>query len=189
MMFKAEFDRVGLALSVAAIIILFYVGIASPGLAEQLWVAFGFWAVGFFYALVFFQKSKVFSFTSLFLILLMIGVLLGILSTINFVYASLDVEVTGSFLTFAVGVSEELFFGAFLLHLLIRFLDVHPAIAILVSSGAHALYHIPNWGADTNLLLVFFISFAAIRTTYVFFFPKLGILLGAHGIWNFIVGA
>jgi hypothetical protein len=188
MKFKAEFDRVGLALSVASIIILFYMGIASPELAQQMWVAFGFWFVGFFYALIFCKRAKLFSFGSLFLTLVMIGLLLGVLSTINFVYASLEVVITGNVLSFAVGVAEELFFGIFLLDLLINRVGANPVVAILLSSGSHALYHIPNWGSDSSLMLVFFISFTAMRTVYVFFYPKVGILLGAHGIWNFMVG-
>jgi hypothetical protein len=187
--FTPEFDRVGLALAAASIVILLYMGIASPGLAQQLWVAFAFWGVGFFYALVFCKKSKAFSFSSITLVLIVIGLLLAVLSTINFAYASMEFQLTGNLLSFAIGVAEELFFGIFLLGLLISFVGVHPVIAILISSGSHALYHIPNWGSDMKLLLMFFISFTAIRTVYVFFFPKVGVLLGAHGIWNWLVKA
>jgi membrane protease YdiL (CAAX protease family) len=186
--FRPEFDRPAIALSLSAIIILFYFGLSEPSLYMDLWVAFGFWMVGFFGSyLLFTAKSKAFTFQRLLEMGLMTGTSIGIMAVINYSYAILvqasTTLVTLKLMNFAIGISEELFFGVFLLTALMR-IGFHPALAILGTSIIHSIYHIPNWGANMGLLLLFTISFIIIRTVFVYFYPKVGFLLGVHGFWN-----
>jgi membrane protease YdiL (CAAX protease family) len=189
MPFQGEFDRVALALSLAAIMILLYFGLANPGFFQDYWVAFAFWIVGFFGSLLlgFTKRTAQLSFNNLVMIGVMTGALLGIFLVLNIVYGinqPQEIQLSSKFLSLAIGISEELFFGVFIIGFLINWLGFPAVIAILVSAGSHSLYHIPNWGANPQMLMLFFACFAIARSVYVFIFRKVGMLLAAHGIWN-----
>jgi len=189
--FIADFDIAGVGLSVTAVAILFFFGLQQPNLFKELWVAFGFWFVGFFgsYFLGIVHRTRIFTLAKL----LSIGIMTGILIIIDLsIQYAFEIAVQGSvailsakLMSFAIGVSEELFFGIFLLGILINWLQLNPALAILISAGSHTFYHIPNWGSNPIILTIFFIGFLISRSIYVYIFPKAGMLLGWHGILNF----
>ena len=192
-MFTAEFDRAGLVLSIASILILLYYGLAMPQFTYDFWVAFAFWAIGFFGSLYMglTKRSASITLQSIFTTTVMIGVIIIVFAGINTAYGiatQADVLIADKLLSFAIGVSEELFFGVFLLAILINWIGIPPLLAILLSAGSHAWYHVPNWGSNPLLLMVFVLSFTVARFIYVFVAPKVSVLLGAHGIWNFAVG-
>jgi len=188
MRFIATFDRIGLILSLTAILILLYVGLLTPGLARDLWVAYAFWMAGFFGSLLFgFTRRDKLRFGTIVLVVIFIALILAAFFAINTAYSvalSGETMVTERLLSFAVGVSEELFFGIFILGLLINWVGFNPVLAIVLSAAGHAAYHIPNWGGDPFLLSLFFISFMVARAVYVFAAPYVGVLVGAHGFWN-----
>jgi len=186
--FAPEFDTVAVALSITAIVILLYYGIAIPGLATQIFVAFCFWLTGFFYAMVFCKRTKILSFGTIFTTVVFVALAIVGLYAINVAFGLMlpnEVYVSQKLLSSAIGVSEELFFGVFLLCVMINFLQLNPVIAIIISAGVHTGYHSINWGTDPKIMLLFFACFVSIRTMFVFVWPKIGLLLGAHGIWNF----
>jgi hypothetical protein len=186
--FQPEFDRVGVALSFASLLILLYFGLTVTDFVQNLWVAYAFWTVGFFgtFALGFARRSQALTLNSMFAIFVGTGLILLCFFGISTVYGQLphDVWLANKAVNFGIGVSEELFFGVFVLSLLINWLGVDRIIAILISAGVHSLYHVPSWGTDPLQISYFFIAFVAARTVYVFMFPKVGVLLAAHGGWN-----
>lgn len=188
MKFVPEFDTVAVALSVASIVILLYYGLAIQGLATQIFVAFCFWMAGFFYALMFCKHTKILSLATIFTTLVFVGIAIIGLYSINISFGLLapqEVLASQKLFGFSIGVCEELFFGVFLLCVLINWLHLHPVISILISAGSHSWYHSVNWGTDPKLLLLFFFCFVFVRSLFVFAWQKIGLLLGAHGIWNF----
>ena len=190
--FRADFDIVGLGFSLGSIAILFYFGLMFPAFFQTYWVAFGFWIVGFFgsYFLGIIQPSKLMTFNKILGIAVMTGLLILIDFGIQTVFAvavqgtTMDMIATKA-LSFSVGVSEELFFGIFALGILINWMGLHPFLAILISAVGHTFYHVPNWGANPFLLCMWFLTFLVMRSLYVYVFPKAGMLLGWHGIFNF----
>jgi hypothetical protein len=191
--FQPEFDVVGVGCSLAAILILLFYGLTTPEFAQDLWVAFAFWIIGFTAALGLgiTKRGSAFSFLGLFKISLVAGLIIIIFEGVNFAYFTLTPQELisgGQLVGFAIGVSEELFFGVFLLGILINYLQLHPIIAIIGSAAVHTFYHTPNWGMNPQLMMLFFSCFFIARTIYVFVFPKVGVILAAHGVWNFLVG-
>lgn len=192
MKFQPQFDNVGMLLSVASIMILLYFGLAMPNLAKDLWVAFAFWMVGFggSLGLGIVQRSKQFNLSIFISMIVAIGFILIVFTAMNYVYFSLptsqDVFLADRLLSFAIGVCEELFFGVFILGVLINWMGFHPVFAIVVSSGVHSIYHIPNWHSSLSLTFLFFMCFVVARFVYVYFLPKVAVLLGAHGFWNLV---
>lgn len=192
MQFQAEFDRAGLSLSIASILILLYFGLSNPSFVTDYWVAFAFWTIGFMFSILFFtRRTIVLSFGKLFRIGFFTGLTLISFAGLNYAYnivAQQQIMITSALSSFATGISEELFFGVFLIGFLINWLQFNPALAIIISSGSHALYHVPQWGENPSLLMLFFMCFVIARSLYVFVFPKVGMILGAHGIWNLGMG-
>jgi hypothetical protein len=184
-----------MVLSLASILILLYFGILSPSLMRETWVAYAFWATGFFgsLGLGLVKRSKKLSLTTMVEITIFTGLILAAFLGVNTLYV---VAVQGDVLSltndkifqFAIGVSEELFFGVFLLGLLINWVQLPPALAVLLSAGVHTVYHIPSWGSEPHLMLLFFVAFTAARSIYVFVYPYAGIILGGHGFWNLGAG-
>lgn len=191
MTWQPEFDRVGLTLSIASLLILLYFGLTVTSFMQNLWVAFAFWIVGFggSLGLGLARRSSGLTLKLLFETGLISGVIMTMFFFVNLGYSGLPSEIWlgEKLVSFAIGVSEELFFGVFLLSILIIWLKVPPPLAIIISAGSHAWYHVPNWGFNPALITLFFISFVAARTVYVYFFPKVGALLAAHGFWNLAV--
>jgi hypothetical protein len=187
MKFQPEFDKVAMILSVSAIVILLYFGLADPSLIKEYWVAFAFWFVGFTYAMLFTKKARGLSLTSFLTIGIFAGLIMGMFAGISFVTAKMEIVSSDQTLAFAIGISEELFFGVFLLCMLIR-IGFNPVVAILISSGSHTVYHVPKWGANIPQLWFFFACFTVMRSIFVFAYPKIGVILSAHGFWNLLVG-
>jgi len=186
-------DLVGVALSIAAILILLWFGLARPDSVKELWVAWAFWTVGFFgcIGLGLVKLDKMLNFTRLFMIIAGGGAIVALYAGANFAYGAATGQLNEfafaePLLSFSVGVTEELFFGIFLLGVLITWLGFHPMFAITVSALVHAFYHVPNWGVSPTLLL-FFGCFMAARMVYVYAFSYVGTLLVAHGSWNFLL--
>lgn len=190
--FVANFDVVAIVISVAAIVVLLYYGITVPALASNMWVAYAFWFTGFFGSLFLgiTKRTKWLTPKMLLEIVFFTAIILGVFMAVNMFYTTAiegDIlsSLPGKALAASIGVSEELFFGVFLIGLLVNWLRVPPAFAVIVSAGVHTAYHVPNWGANPTLLMLFFLSFAIMRTIYVFVCPYVSILLAGHGIWNF----
>ena len=179
-------------MSIASILILLYFGLSNPAFISDYWVAFAFLFVGFSGSIMFFTKrTTLLTFNKLFMIGVFTGLTLMSFAGINYAFAlaqQQDIMITERLSSFAVGVAEELFFGIFLLGFLINWLRFNPVFAIIISSGIHSVYHVPAWGSDAPLLMLFFMCFVVARSLYVFVFPKVGMLLGAHGLWNLGVG-
>jgi len=191
--FQAQFDRIALMLSLAFIMILFYFGLAIPNFVKDYWVAFGFWIVGFFGSILtgITKRTVALSLSNVIVTGGMIGLLILVFAGLNIVYGTVqaqEIMFGQKLLSFAVGIAEELFFGIFCLGFVINWLRFPSVLAIFVVSGGHALYHVPNWGANPPLLMLFFTCFVMARSLYVFVFPKAGMLLGSHGVWNLGVG-
>ena len=191
MRFVAEFDRAAIFMSMAAILILLYFGLAYPTFTYDYWVAFAFWTIGFFGSLFLgiTKRTTALSIPKLLTTAVFTAILLVIFIVINEVYAvaveAQQVLIAEKLVSAAIGISEELFFGVFLLGLLINLLSFPRFISILASSGVHTYYHVARGGFDPLLLWVFFMSFTLARTVYVYFWPRVSIILGAHGFWNF----
>lgn len=189
MKFQPRLDFVGMAFSFAAILILLFFGLTSGSFAPDYWVAFAFWFIGFFGMVFMVQRSKSFNIHNLFIIAVGTAAILvaffGLSWGVNQIPG--DLLPASKLVNFAIGVSEELFFGVFCLTALINWMAAHPLVAIGATSIGHALYHIPTWGADPVQLAYFFTAFFIARTVYVYMAPYVGVLVGAHGIWNFIV--
>jgi hypothetical protein len=189
--FSPEFDRVGVALAFAALLILLYFGLTVNTFFQDLWVAFAFWMIGFFgtVTLGLARLSKSLNLRQLFTIFVGTGLILVCFFGISTAYGMIpqDIFIAEKALGFGIGVSEELFFGVFLLSILINYLGLDRIISIVLSAGLHSAYHIPQWGINPLQLSLFFISFLVARSVYVFLFPKVGVLLGAHGFWNVAV--
>jgi len=189
--FTPEFDRVGVALAFAALLILLYFGLTVNTFVQDLWVAFAFWMAGFFgtVALGLARLSKSLNIKQLFTIFVGTGLILVCFFGISTAYGMIpqDIFIAEKALSFGIGVSEELFFGVFLLSILINYLGLDRIISIVLSAGLHSFYHIPQWGINPLQLSLFFICFFVARSVYVFVFPKVGVLLGAHGFWNVAV--
>jgi len=192
MKFHPEFDVVAVMLSVVSLLILLYFGIAIPSFSQNLWVAYAFWIAGFIGAnsLGLVQRSQALTFEKIFGIATFAGIIILAFFGINFAYAHLpqNVMFADKFISFAVGISEELFFGVFVLGLLINYVGLEPILAIFLSAGVHSFYHVPNWGYNPSLLILFFFCFFVARSVYVFAYPKVGVILAAHGVWNFGIG-
>jgi len=188
MTFHPEFGRTGLSLSIASILILLYFGLSNPAFISDYWVAFAFWFVGFSGSIMFFTKrTTLLTFNKLFQIGVFTSITLLAFSGVNYAFAlaqKQEIVITAHLSSFAIGISEELFFGVFLLGFLINWLRFNPVFAILISSGVHSVYHVPAWGNNPMLLMLFFTCFVFARSLYVFVYPKVGVLLGAHGLWN-----
>lgn len=190
--FIAEFDRVGLALWLGALLTLLYFGIGKPELYQEIWVAFAFLFVGFVgsYTLGLTKFSSKFKIENLFVMGVLVAVIIGLFFAANIVYSSTvpqELIPTDKLLAAAIGIAEEIFFGVFVLGLLINILGVNKVGAIIASALAHAVYHIPNWGTDPKILALFTFCFVASRSIYVYVFPKVGLLLAGHGFWNWLV--
>ena len=190
MKFQPQLDVVGLALSFASILTLLYFGLTTGSFAPDYWVAFAFWFIGFFGMIYIVKRNKNLNLGTMFKIGVGTGLILICFYAVS-MGASFanpqDIWLSSKFISFAIGVSEELFFGVFILSALISWFGIHPLLAIGVTSGVHAVYHVPNLGAQPVMLAVFFTSFFLARTVYVYVAPYVGVLLGAHGFWNFIV--
>jgi hypothetical protein len=188
--FLANFDIVGLTVGLAAILILLYFGVLRPSVLLETWAAYAFWAIGFFgsLGLGLVKRTKTLTLTRGVEILMFTGIILAVFLSINIAYTGLQGDIlsitSNKVFQFAIGVSEELFFGVFLLGILINWLNLQPALAVLASAAVHTVYHIPNWGAEPHLLLLFFVSFAVARAVYVFLYPYVGVIVSAHGFWN-----
>lgn len=188
--FKANFGISGMILSLSAIMILFYFGLANPNLFETLWVAFAFWITGFvgsiYLGLV--GRTKGLSFNHLLRMGAYTACGLLVFAGFNYSYAILmQASVTGvssMLMSWAIGISEELFFGVFALGALTSMMGLPRLFAIILTSASHALYHVPTWGMNPSLLILFFFCFAVARSLYVYVFPHVGMLLGIHGFWN-----
>lgn len=189
--FTPEFDRVGVALAFAALLILLYFGLTVNTFFQDLWVAFAFWMAGFFgtVALGLAQLGRNLNLKRLFIIFVGMAFILVCFWGISSVYGRIpqDIFLGEKVLSFGIGVSEELFFGVFILIASIRFLGLNRIIAIVLSAGLHSAYHIPQWGINPVQESFFFVCFLAARFAFVFLFPKVGVLLGAHGFWNVAV--
>lgn len=190
MKFIADFDRVGIALSISAILILFYFGLLNPQMFQTHWVAYTFWMTGFFgsISLGLVRRTKIFSLSALLNIGMWTGIIIIVWAGLNYSYAT-AIEASTTLVSlkmesFAIGICEELFFGVFLLGILINWIGLHPILAIPLTALSHAVYHVPQWGVDFTLVALFTIVFIMARSMYVFCFPKVGALLGAHGFWN-----
>lgn len=193
MKFIADFDVAAMQLSVAALIIMLYFGVAYPQQSQARWVSFAFWGIGFLGSLYLglVKRTASMSMKTWLIMALMVILALGAFVGLNLAYGSFtqgSINIGAKLDSFALGIAEELFFGVFLLGLLINWLRVNPIFAILGTSAVHSYYHVPNWGSSLPLLLLFFISFTLIRCIYVFYFRKVGFLLAAHGFWNWGVG-
>jgi len=178
MPFKAQFDFLGLGLSFLAICILFYYGLVY-GFIQELWVAFGFWFVGFFgsYFLVVTQRSRMFNLYTLITTSLMAGVLIAIDLGLQYAFAIAtrsSIDFGAKLMSMGIGISEELFFGIFALGFLINWLHFPSPVAIIISSASHSWYHAPQWGTNPILLTTFFVGFLVTRSIYVYLFPKVG---------------
>jgi hypothetical protein len=193
MQFEAEFDRVGLSLSLGSILILLYFGLTNPAFISDYWVAFAFWLTGFTGSILFFtRRTMALNLDKIVMIAVMASLTMLAFAGINVAYAMLagqQIFIDLAFTSFAFGVAEELFFGVFLLGTLINWVGLNPVLAILISSGVHSFYHVPTWGQNPMLLMLFFTCFVVARSLYVFVYPKVGFLVGAHGFWNLGVGA
>lgn len=191
MKFQPEFDRVGVALAFAALLILLYFGLTVNTFVQDLWVAFAFWMAGFFgtVALGLARMSKNMNLKQLFTIFVGTGLILVCFFGISTAFGMVpqDIFIAEKALGFGIGVSEELFFGVFILAILINYLGLDKIVSIVLSAGLHSAYHIPQWGINPLQLTLFFVSFLVARSIYVFVFPKVGVLLGAHGFWNVAV--
>ena len=188
--FQSDFDLVGLGLSIAAGLLLLYFGLGFENFARDYWVAYAFWVTGFFGSIFlgFAKRSRSIKPKTLVGIFLGIGVIVLAFSGINFAYSQKPLDVWSERVgSGAVGVSEELFFGVFLIGLLINWLHLNKLVVVVASAGVHSIYHIPTWGSNVAVLSLFFVSFLFARAMYVFLFPKVGMLVGAHGLWNFLV--
>ena len=191
MKFVPEFDRSAVVLSIASLLILLYFGLSNPMFFQDYWVAYAFWMTGFTFSFFFLaRKSKTATLQSMVKIGFFIAIILLFFVGANIAYASFteqQIVLADKLVSFAVGVSEELFFGVMLLILLINF-TMWPLnnriFAVLITSGVHSLYHVPKWGQNPQLLILFFVCFAFARSVFVFYYPKIGVLLGAHGFWN-----
>ena len=186
--FQPEFDRVGLAICLAALLILLYFGLTVEGLAQNLWVAYALWLTGFFgtFALGLARRSQTLNLQGMFMVFVGVALIFLCFYGVSFAYASVpqDIAWGSKAISFGIGVSEELFFGVFALGLLINWLHVAAPFAIAGTSLVHALFHIPNWGTNPSQIAFFFICFVVARSIYVYVFPKVGVLVGAHGLWN-----
>ncbi len=189
--FMPEFDRVGVALAFAALLILLYFGLTVNTFTQNLWVAFAFWIAGFFGTMLFglAKRSQSLNLKGLFSIFVGTGLILVMFFGVSTVYGLMpqDLFIAERALGFGVGVCEELFFGVFILSVLINWVGLDRIIAIIISAAVHAFYHVPQWGFNPFQISLFFVSFVVARSIYVFFFPKIGVLLGAHGFWNLAV--
>jgi hypothetical protein len=188
--FVADFDLVGLILSVAAGMLLLFFGLSYQDFAKDYWVAYAFWVTGFFGTLLFgfARRSKTVNPKVLLTMFALIGIIVLAFSSVNYAYAQLPQDVWSERVgTSGVGVAEEIFFGVFLLGLLINWLGLNRILAVVVSAGVHAVFHRWIFGTDVTVLTLFFVCFVLARSIYVFVFPKVGLLLGAHGLWNFLV--
>jgi len=190
MKFTPEFDRAGVMLSIASLVILLYFGLSSPSFFQDYWVVYAFWMTGFTTSFFFLaRKGQTFTSGSFLKISIFIAIILLFFALANFAYASFteqQIMLGEKLLSFSIGVSEELFFGVFLLTVLINygFWPGSRIIAILVTSGIHSLYHVPAWGSNPQLLILFFVCFAFMRSIFVFYLNKVSVILGAHGFWN-----
>jgi membrane protease YdiL (CAAX protease family) len=189
--FIAELDRISIIISVAALVILLYFGISNPEYFRAYWVAYAFWLTGFFGSITLglTRRSKTLSLQSFISTAVITGLIITSFYLVNYGFAALapqDIIGSDKLIHFANGVAEELFFGIFLLGLLINWIGFPPLFAVIVSAGVHALYHVPNWGYNPTIML-FFVCFTIARVIYLLY-PKAGILLGAHGLWNLVVG-
>lgn len=118
----------------------------------------------------------------------LIGLVVLVFSGVNYAYAQLPQDVWSERLgTGSVGIAEEIFFGVFLLGLLINWLGLNSILAIVLTAATHATYHYWIYGTNLTVMSLFFVCFVLARAIYVFVFPKVGLLLGAHGLWNFLV--
>jgi hypothetical protein len=188
--FIADFDRVGIALSIASLLILLYFGLTVESFAKNYWVAYAFWIAGFLGSnlLGLTRRSVKVSLKSVLGIFIASAFIILIFTGVNFAYAhTQDVWNAERLGSVGVGIAEELFFGVFILGLLINWLNVPRLLAVLATAIGHACYHIPQWGFDPGVITVFFICFTIARAVYVFFLPKVGVLLLAHGGWNWLV--
>lgn len=170
--------------------LLMYFGLSFQNFAANYWVAYAFWVTGFFGSLLFgfAKRSKIIKATTLITVCAFVGIIVLAFSAINFAYAQVRMDVWSERLgTSAVGVSEEVFFGVFLLGLLINWVSFNKILAVVISAGVHSAYHIFVYGTDLKVLSLFFVSFIFARAVYVFLYPKVGVLVGAHGLWNFLV--
>lgn len=191
--FQPEFDLVAMILTLIAFSVLLFSGLAQPQLFRDLWVAYAMFSAGFFgsFALGLVTPPQK----------MMLGNMLQIVfyATIGVVaifviQLSYGIFAPGSGLgellvkplEFSIGVAEELFFGVLLLGILVRMVMLDPVLSVLITSGVHTAFHIPNWGQSPMLLLMFFGCFTGMRLIYVLFYHKVGVLLLAHGGWNFL---
>ena len=188
--FQSDFDLVGLGLSVAAVLVLLYCGLSFENFARDYWVAYAFWVTGFFGSILlgFAKRSRYLKLKKFLFIILGIGVLVLAFSAFNFGFAQKPQDVWGEKAgSAAVGIAEELFFGVFLIGIAINWLHVNRIIVIIGSAAIHSAYHIPQWGINPTIEALFFVSFLFARALYVLVFPKVGMIVGAHGVWNFLV--
>jgi hypothetical protein len=188
--FQADFDIIGLGLTLAAGMLLMYFGLSFENFAANYWVAYAFWVTGFFGSLVFgfAKRSKTLKPTTLLTICAFVGLIVLAFSGINFAYSQMPLDAWSERVgTAGVGISEEIFFGVFLLGLLINWLGLNKVLAVVVSAAVHSGYHVFAYGTDIKVLSLFFVCFTFARAVYVFLYPKVGVLVGAHGLWNFIV--
>lgn len=134
--------------------------------------------------------SKTFDFKRTMEILLFAGVIFVAYFGLNQAYGFMqgqEIFSNDALISGAIGVCEELFFGVFLIGVSINLLHLPPLVAIFGTSGIHAFYHVPNLGFNPMMLALFFACFVVARTIYVFILPKAGVILTAHGVWNFAV--
>ena len=187
-----ELDMLGASAAILALLVLLYFGLASKSFSQTYWVAFAFWIVGFIgsYVLGFFKPSPRLSLNTLIGVFVGTGLIIAAFTGLNVAYAQMkpqDLYLTDRLLSFSIGVCEELFFGIFLIGMLTTLIRLPNMVAIIASSGVHTVYHVPAWGTNPMTLSLFFVSFLIARAVYVYFMPKVGVLLAAHGLWNFAV--
>lgn len=191
MKFVPVFDRAGVTLSIASLVILLYFGLSTPSFFKEYWVAYAFWMTGFTFSFFFLaRKGKTLTLPKLTSIAVFASIILLFFTASNYAYGKLtgqQVIFADKMRSFAIGVSEELFFGVTFLVFLINF-TVWPftnrIVAILTVSGVHSWYHVPNYGSNPYLLILFFVCFVFMRSVFVFLAPKVGVILTAHGFWN-----
>ncbi len=187
--FHPEFDVIAVLLAVASLLILLFFGLSQPEFFKSYWVAFAFWLVGFPASMMMglVQMEKALNIKRIMIIFLGAGFIILVFTGLNLGYAQSqpqDLWLSDKLVSFSVGVCEELFFGVFLLGLLINFAHFHPLLAIGISAAAHSVYHVPNLGSDPKLLTLFFLGFFIARCVYVYLYQKVGVLALAHGAWN-----
>ena len=191
--FQPEFDIVAVMISIAAGLLLLFFGLSDPELAKMLWVAYAFWGTGFFasLALGLIRHTTAFNFTKMVIGVAITGAIIMVYYGINTVYVNvhgLQLLESSKLLSFAIGVSEELFFGVFILGILINYAGLNRIIAVLASAAIHTGFHTIAWGLEPSLLWVFFTCFTISRAIYVLAFPRVSVILAAHGVWNWLVG-